>query len=49
MKFITIKLLMLQLKKAKKARLSVKEPILASAYDNMIQSYQHSIMFLEVS
>ena len=47
MKWITIQLLILQLKIVKKQRLKQEDSILIKAYDNMIQSYKHAIMFLK--
>ena len=47
MKWITIKLLELQLKKVKKQRLARENVIVAEAYEIMIQSYKHTIMYLK--
>jgi hypothetical protein len=48
MKWITIQLLRLQLNKVQKQRTEMlNNIILAKAYDDMIQSYKHTIMFLK--
>lgn len=46
MKWITIKLMQYQLKKAKKKRDCEEWDILARAYGDLIRSYESAIMFL---
>ena len=47
MKWIAIRLLTYQINKAYLKKINTKESILIKAYDNMIQSYKDTIMFLK--
>lgn len=49
MKWITIKLMQYQLKKAKKKLNKQKYSFMKTAFSNMIKSYEVAIMYLESS
>ena len=49
MKWLTIKLMELQLKRVKKQRLNIDNDIVSQAYGNMIKTYKDSIMFLKAN
>lgn len=48
-RLIAILIMKNRLKKAQKDKLNLDNTIVAQAYDNMIETYRHTIMFLKAN